>query len=104
MKIPINALIHRDKLTGYLLIPKHQNDKSQFLAKAGFTQENPEVLEAAIRRLISENEALPDRVDEYGTFYQVRGRLQGPNGILLVVTIWLQQQGEQGYRFITLKP
>jgi hypothetical protein len=41
-------LIPREKLTAYLLVPQTKNDKSRFLAQAGFTQANPDALEAAI--------------------------------------------------------
>ena len=104
MKIPADAFIAREKLTHYLLIPKPKNDKSGFLAQAGFTQKNPDVLETALRRLIAENEAISDREDEYGIFYQVSGQLYGTIGTLAVVTIWLQRSLDDGYRFVTLKP
>lgn len=42
MKIPVDAIISNDKLTQYLLVPRQKNDKSGFLAQAGFTMENPE--------------------------------------------------------------
>lgn len=103
MKIPTEAIIPCAKLLDYLLLPKRKNDKSGFLAQAGFTR-NPEALEAALRRLIAENEAHSDRVDEYGVFYRVEGKLYGPNGILAVVTIWILQKVNGEYRFVTLKP
>lgn len=104
MKIPTEAIIPRAKLIDYLLLPKHKNDKSEFLAQAGFTQNNPEALEVALRQLIAENEAHSDRVDEYGVYYRVEGKLHGPNGILAVVTIWILQKANGEYRFVTLKP
>jgi len=36
------------KWTQYLLVAKVRNDKSKYLAQAGFTQENPEVLLEAV--------------------------------------------------------
>jgi hypothetical protein len=36
MKIPADAIIVESKLTKYLLVFKPRNDKSQFLAQAGF--------------------------------------------------------------------
>ena len=73
----------------YLLIPQRRNDKSGFLAQAGFTQENPDLLEQAIRQLIAENNAILDRQNEYGTFYRVDGSLYGPKGLLSTVTVWI---------------
>jgi hypothetical protein len=105
MKIPADAVIPEPKLTQYLLVPQLRNDKSKFLAKGGFTQANPDDLELAVRQLIAENEAIEDRTDQFGTFYDVKGRLRGVNGIDLgVVTIWLHQSTESNFRFITLIP
>lgn len=106
MKIPVDAVIPREKLTQYLLVPRPKNDKSQYLAQANFTQENPDALEAAIRQLISENDAVLDRQNEYGDYYKVQGILRGINHVNLdVVTIWIVRTNEDGvYRFVTLKP
>ncbi|MBD2204797.1 hypothetical protein H6G33_13520 [Calothrix sp. FACHB-1219] len=37
MKIPPDAIIADEKITRYLLVPREQDDKSKFLAQAGFT-------------------------------------------------------------------
>ncbi|MBI1299399.1 hypothetical protein GC175_31105 [bacterium] len=104
MKIPSDAAIPIEKLTQYLLVARLRNDKSKFLVKAGFTLENPGDLLAAIRKQVAENDAVLDRQDEYGTFYQVVGDLVGPNGILSVVTVWIEQAVDREIRFVTLKP
>lgn len=104
MKLPEDVVIPREKLTAYLLVPQTKNDKSKFLAQAGFTQENPDALEAAIRRLIREHDAVQDREDEYGVFYRVTGTLVGITGDLNVVTVWIYGVKAGSYRFITLKP
>jgi hypothetical protein len=105
VKIPIDAAIPAEKLTHYLLVPKLKDDKSKFLAQAGFTQDNPDDLLTTIRQLIQENEAVLDNTNEYGTFYRVDGLLQGVNGQrLAVITIWLQSRLDGSFRFITLKP
>lgn len=105
MKIPEGSIIPDDKITRYLLVQKARNDKSKFLARAGFTQGNSERLKIAIRVQATETEAVADRSDEYGTFYRVEGELAGANGVLLaVVTIWLQRQIDGKFQFVTLKP
>ena len=105
MKIPENLNISEDKITRYLLVQKVRNDKSKFLAQAGFTQENPEALRAAIRMQAMATEAIADRSDEYGTFYRVEGNLVGENGVsLAVATIWLRRQIDGEFHFVTLKP
>ncbi|MGH9851766.1 MAG: DUF6883 domain-containing protein [Blastocatellia bacterium] len=105
MKIPDDAIISDDKLTRYLLVHKARNDKSKFLARAGFTQQNPGALLAAIRSLIGMVEAVEDRTDEYGTFYRVEGELIGVNSVnLSVATIWLRRKLDGKFQFITLIP
>ena len=101
MKIPVDAIIPEAKLTKYLLIFKPRNDKSRFLAQAGFTIENSQTLKLAIQQLSRSVEAIPDRTNEYGTFYNVSGILQGYNGInLSVVTVWLKRQADSKFQFI----
>lgn len=106
MKIPSNAIIPREKLTKYLLVFQPENDKSKFLAQAGFTLENPDALEAALRKMIETHDAVFDAHNRFGDFYRVEGTLKGVNeGDLLVVTIWMMRTEEEGlYRFVTLKP
>jgi hypothetical protein len=105
VKIPEEAIVPEAKLTRYLLIERSRNDKSKFLAQAGFTQENPETLLAALRQLSQSNDASEDRTDEYGTYYQVKGTLRGPNGVNLnVITVWLERQIDQQFQFVTLIP
>lgn len=102
--LPADAVIATDKLTGYLIVARPLDDKSKFLASAGFTQSNYEILEAAIRNLATVAPAEEDGGNEYGIFWRVAGRLQGPTGTLQVVTVWLQWDLDGHFRFITLKP
>jgi hypothetical protein len=54
-----NALINPEKITNYLLIPLPKDDKSQFLARAGYTLDNWQQLERDIREQILTLEAVP---------------------------------------------
>ena len=105
MKILPEAIIPMEKLTAYLLVEREWDDKSKFLARAGFDRENPHLLLAAIRELAAKAEAVEDRKSEYGVFLRAEGGLAGPNGrILTVATIWLRSQHDGRVRFVTLKP
>lgn len=107
MRIPADeALIPRDKLTQYLLVPRIEDDKSKFLVQAGFELDNPDILEQAICELLRVNDAVQDRTNEYGVYYRVTGDLIGTNGrILKVVTIWIVKVNSDGkFSFVTLKP
>jgi hypothetical protein len=105
MRIPSDAIVPIEKLFQYLLVLKQQDDKSKFLAQAGFTLGNWEALLSEIRSLAKSAEAIEDRTNEYGTFYRVDGELRGVNGVNLAVrTIWLQRELDKQFQFITLKP
>jgi len=105
MHIPTDAIIPPEKLTNYLLVPRPWDDKSQFLAKAGFTPNNPLQLEDAIRVMIAKYEAREDGTNDYGTFFRVTGELQGRTGLSLqVAIIWLQWNLDGTFHFVTLKP
>lgn len=105
VQIPEDAIIPVTKLTRYLLIERDRNDKSKFLAQAGFTLDNYEALENALRRLARSTKAVEDRTDVYGTFYQAIGSLKGINGVSLdVVTVWLQRRIDNKFQFVTLVP
>ena len=105
MRVPKDAVIPDDKITRYLLVQKARNDKSKFLAQAGFSCVNPAALKAAIQSLTESVEVVKDRSNKYGTFYQAAGELVGVNGVnLAVVIIWLQRQIDGKFQFVTLKP
>lgn len=50
--LPEDALISETKLTKYLLVLLPKDDKSQFLAQAGYTIENWQQLEQDLREQI----------------------------------------------------
>lgn len=105
MKIPEDATIPESKFTKYLLVFKQRNDKSKYLAQGGFFLENWQALDAAIQALVKINEAIEKTTDQYGTYYQVRGILQGINQTKLpVITIWIQRKADQKFYFVTLVP
>jgi hypothetical protein len=92
MRMPEDLIVPDAKITQYLLVPKARNDKSRFFTQAGFTPENPESLKLAIQNQAIDKEAIEEKSNEYGTFYQVAGELIGVNGVSLsVVTVWLQR-------------
>jgi len=105
MTIPDDAVVPVEKLTKYLLVPRLWDDKSKFLAQAGFDQRNPEALLASIRALAIGVEGREDGTNEYGTFYRVEGSLVGPGGkSLAVATIWMRWHSDGSFHFVTLKP
>ena len=105
MRLPDDLVIPDGKITRYLLLPKARSDKSKFLAKAGFTLNNPDALKLALQRQGSSNDAIEERTDQYGTFYQVQGELVGVNGVSLwIISIWLHRRIDGKFQFVTLVP
>ncbi len=104
MKLPPDLIIPDAKISQYLLAYREQDDKSKYLAQGGFTQTNPEQLQAAILELIQTVEAIEDSSNLYGVFYRVEGDLKGVERNLSVVTVWLERKIDKKFQFITLKP
>ena len=104
MRIPADAIIADEKLTRYLLVYRPFDDKSKFLAQAGFTIYNWPVLRQAIRTLADAVEAVEEGADEYGVFFQVRGALRGPGGNLSVKLVWMRRAVDGRSHFVTLVP
>lgn len=105
MKLPENSLIAHEKLRQYLLILRKRNDKSQWLAQAGYTLENWQELENDLRVQILSLEATPIESTKYGQTYEIKGELTGPNGkSLLVCTIWMTETATGNTKLITIYP
>ena len=89
----------------YLLSYRTEDDKSGFLAIAGYDQEDWTQLESDLRRQIEECEAQLVRITQYGEMYEIKGQLSGPNGKRLdVITVWIQLYANGETRFVTLFP
>lgn len=101
--LPSNAIVAKAKLTQYLLVRLPKDDKSQYLAKGGYSLDNWQQLENDIREQILSQEATPTETTRFGQKYQIRGNLIGPNGVVLpVITVWMTTPQET--KFVTLVP
>jgi hypothetical protein len=98
-------VIASEKLVDYLLKPRPWDDKSGYLARAGFGADAPEQLEHAIRTLAGATEATNDGTSAYGIFWKAQGELAGPGGRTLpVVLIWMQRYMDGRFHLVTLRP
>ena len=105
MKLPQDSVISEKKLREYLLSPRTEDDKSGFLASAGYGPTHWRQLETDLRQLIQNQDAKLLRTTQYGDLYRVAGRLVGPNSRALnVVTIWITLSLNGETRFVTLVP
>ncbi|MFH1480935.1 MAG: DUF6883 domain-containing protein [Pseudomonadota bacterium] len=105
MKLPDDSLISPEKITEYLLKWQPDNDKSKFLARAGYSSDNWQRLFEDIRAQILPMEAELMRKTAYGDLFRIRGNLLGPNGVSLrVTTVWMEEDASRQTKFITLFP
>lgn len=105
MKLPADTIIARSKVTEYLLRPRREDDKSGFLALAGYTAEQAERLLEDLREQLLPLDAERFDETEYGPKYRIRGTLAGPNGrVLRVVSIWMKEEATGTVKFVTLLP
>lgn len=105
MKLPEDVVVPDDKLRRYLLLPREENDKSEFLAIAGYTLANWEVLRHDLQELARFHEVTDTLTSLYGMKQEIRGALTGPNGqTLRIVTVWITLEATGETRFVTLFP
>jgi len=105
LKLQADAIITQEKITDYLLKWRPDNDKSQFLNRAGYSPGNWRQLLEDIRNQILPLDAEFLENTAYGNLWKIRGALKGPNGITIrVVTIWMEEQYTELTKFITLFP
>jgi len=109
MKLPNleNAVVSEEKITGYLLNPKHPDgaSKAAFFAALGFSAENWQELASALRRL-AETTTVARNVDSiHGWKYIIEGRLESPSGKAPVVrSVWIVDRGGDIPRLVTAYP
>ncbi len=99
-----NSQIAHEKVTRYLLNLRDEDDKSKFLAQAGYTAAHADKLLEDLRGLLTQQAELI-QTTEYGDKYHIHGTLIGPNGRhLRVVSIWMIEEATGQTKFVTLIP
>jgi len=105
LKLPDDSIISPEKITEYLLKWQPDNDKSQFLARAGYSSGNWQRLLEDIRTQILAIEAELIRKTAYGDLFRIRGKLLGPNRVSIrIITVWMAEYASRQTKFITLFP
>lgn len=98
-------VIQEQKLTHYLLVRQAEDDKSEFLARAGYTLQNWQLLKRDILNAMADAEVVEAVLTGWGTRFKVKAQWDGLNGQQLkVITIWQQDEGSEMIRLVTLFP
>lgn len=99
------AVIDPQKIIGYALNKDHPvggNKARVFESSLGFTQKNADQLLDQIRKGVLTNDAIPGKIDEYGTRFTVDIMVKGPAGSSLVRTGWIYAPGAELPKLTTL--
>lgn len=102
-----NALVPREKITGYLLSETHRDGrhKAAFFRLFGFAVESWDVLAAALRRHAVENEVAGMEESPFGMRYIIEGPLRAPDGRSPNLrSVWFIGTGETIPRLATAYP
>ena len=98
-----DVIIAEEKLTKYLLVALPKDDKSQFLAQAGYTLENWCSLEQDLRTQVLTQPAEFIAKTQFGEKYAIRACLRGTNNVeLKILTVWMVTGDIT--KFVTLVP
>jgi hypothetical protein len=101
------ATIPKEKVTAYLLSDTHRigKTKAAFFGKHGFTADNWQVLERALREHAKKHVVTRAEGTAYGTRYVVDGDVTAPDGTSLNVrSVWFINRGTTTPRFATAHP
>lgn len=105
MRLPTDTIIAESKLKFYLLTWRASDDKSVWLAKAGYSLENWQDLEQDLRHLISSHDAKLFETTRFGKMYEIKTVLSGPNGkSLRIRSYWMTESATGLTKFITMFP
>jgi hypothetical protein len=100
-------VIDRAKVRDYLLSESHPvgRFKATFFLALGYSVASWQSLAEDLKAHAMFNEAVANPSNDYGQKYEVRGRLEGPNGkAATLVSVWIVLRGENHPRFVTAFP
>jgi hypothetical protein len=109
MKFPNaqRAVVSRKKIEDYLLNPAHPDNggKAEFFTQLGFRRNRWEVLAAALKALVENDQVTIATESPHGKKYIIVGRIQSPGGKTpLVQTIWIVDKEMGAARLVTAYP
>jgi len=70
----------------------------------GFDESGVAAFVAEVRRIAAEGDVSEVQDNAFGRKYTVPGELRGPVGIARVLTVWIQETGQDDVRLVTVRP
>ena len=108
MQIPgaDRAVVEPAKVREYPLSREHPigRFKARVFASAGYRSDNWQQLQHELQVIAQSADTVLARSEAYGQLFEVRAILQGPDGTLPVLTVWILRTGESFPRFVTAYP
>ena len=108
MKLPGADRVRIDerKIRGYLLSRTHPvgRFKARVFAALGFDESSTQALVSELRRIAAHGEVAGLEDTEFGRKYTVPGDLKGSAGSAQVLTVWIQEAGQEEVRLVTVRP
>lgn len=101
------VVVDREKITEYLLNPKHRYgaSKARFFDGFGFTLEAGDVLASALREHAQRHEVARTYETVWGPRFEINGKLNAPDGRRpRIRSVWQLDEGEIAPRLITAYP
>ena len=78
--------------------------KARVFGALGFDEPMAGAFVAEVRRIASTSEVSEVQDIAFGRTYPVPGELRGPVGAARVLTVWIQEPGQEDIRLVTVRP
>lgn len=93
------------KIINYLLVYQPRDDKSEYLANYGYTQDNWQILKQDIINATQQSENIEITETQWGWRLKIKIQCYSINKRLIkVITIWQKDEDSDYARFVTLYP
>ena len=109
MKLPVanDETVPAEKMRDYLLDDEHPDNpgKAAFFATLGYTEDNWQDLDRALREQHLVLDAKEVETTDWGRMFEIVGPISGPSGRAHAVrSIWIIRHSEDFPRFVTAYP
>lgn len=101
------AIIDPAKLRDYCLSPDHPRGKHKarlFSAALGWTQDDWQLLQAALLEAVQRDHATETRIDGYGRTYEIVSDVTGCTRTARILSVWILEPPNDFPRLVTCYP